>query len=75
MLQRHEQPGKRARQDRRVKQQPWYPYASAALWGAGVGALTLVNSGSVLLAVVLALVVAAISWRLARRQSGGSADS
>ena len=67
-----------------MKQQPWWPYASAAAWGVGVLVLVLVNSGNVLLAVGLAVVVALISWRIdggrrrtddAPGQAGGSASS
>ena len=46
-----------------LRERPWL---SAALWGAATLALVLVNSGSVLLAVVLAVVVAAISHRIER---------
>ena len=61
-----------------MKEQPWFPYAAVAAWGLVTGALVLVNSGSVVLAVLLGLVVAAISWRIDRRsrdQSGGDASS
>lgn len=61
-----------------MKEQPWFPYAAVAVWGLVTGVLVLVNSGSVVLAVLLGLVVAAISWRIDRRsrdQSGGDASS
>lgn len=61
-----------------MKEQPWFPYAAVASWGLVTGVLVLVNSGSVVLAVLLGLVVAAISWRIDRRsrdQSGGDASS
>ena len=47
-----------------LRERPWFPWLSAALWGLVVLALVLVNSGNVVLAVVLALVVAAISYRI-----------
>lgn len=50
----------------RLKDQAWFPWLSAALWGLVVFALVLVNSGNVVLAVALALVVAAISQRIDR---------
>ena len=49
-----------------MREQPWFPYASAAVWGLVVLALVLVNSGNVVLAVVLGLVVAVISHRIDR---------
>jgi hypothetical protein len=61
-----------------LKQQGWYPYVSVAGWGLAVLLLVLLNSGSLLLAVVLGAVVALISWQIDRRgrgQSGGSASS
>lgn len=61
-----------------MKQQPWYPYAAVLAWGLVVFVLTLVNSGSVLLALLLGTAVASITWRIDRRsrdQSGGSASS
>ena len=61
-----------------VREQRWYPYASAAVWGLVVLVLVLVNSGNVLLALLLGALVALISWRIdgrARGQSGGSASS
>ena len=61
-----------------LKQQPWYPYVSVVVWGLGVFVLVLVNSGNLLLAVLLGVVVAGISWGIERRgraQSGGSARS
>lgn len=58
-----------------LKQQPWYPYASAAAWGAGVLVLVLINSGNPVLAVGLGVVVAFISWRIdGGRRSGDAAD-
>ena len=61
------------REDRAMslKDRAWYPYASAAGWAAVVFALVLVNSGSILLAVVLAAVVGVITWRL----DGGRRDA
>ena len=47
-----------------LSDRPWYPWASAAGWSLLVLVLVLANSGSVLLAVVLAAVVGAISWRV-----------
>ncbi|MCW2680821.1 MAG: hypothetical protein JWM62_2222 [Frankiales bacterium] len=49
-----------------LRDRPWYPWLSAALWGLVVFALVLVNSGNVVLAVVLGLVVAVISQRIDR---------
>lgn len=49
-----------------LRERSWYPWLSAALWGLVVFALVLVNSGNVVLAVALALVVAAISSRIDR---------
>lgn len=47
-----------------MRKQPGYPYVSAAVWGLGVFVLVLVNSGSLVLAALLAAVVAFISWRI-----------
>lgn len=47
-----------------LKERPWFPWLSAALWGLVVFALVLVNSRNVVLAVVLGLVVAGISRRI-----------
>jgi hypothetical protein len=61
-----------------VKQQAWYPYVSVAGWGVLVFLLVLLNSGSLLLAVLLGAVVSLISWQIDRRsrdQSGGNASS
>ena len=49
-----------------LRERPWFPYASAAVWGLVVFGLVLVNSGNVVLAVALGLVVAAISQRIDR---------
>lgn len=61
-----------------MREQPWFPYVSAAAWGLGTLLLVLVNTGNLLLAAALGAVVALISWRVDRRardQSGGSASS
>lgn len=55
-----------------VKEQPWYPYVSVAVWGLVVFVLVLVNTGTVVLALLLGAVVAGLSAWIARRQSGGS---
>ena len=49
-----------------LRDRPWYPWLTAALWGLVVVALVLVNSGNVVLAVVLGLLVAGISHRIDR---------
>jgi hypothetical protein len=49
-----------------LKHQPWWPWASAALWGLVVFALVLVNSGNLFLAGVLGLAVTALSRRIDR---------
>jgi hypothetical protein len=49
-----------------LRDRSWYPWLSAALWGLVVLALVLVNSGNVVLAVVLGLLVAALSHRIDR---------
>ena len=54
-----------------MKEQPWYPYVSVAAWGLVAFALVLVNTGNVVLALLLAGLVAAISVWIARRQSPG----
>jgi hypothetical protein len=51
-----------------VKQRPWYPVASGAGWGLLVLALVLVNSGNVVLALLVGLAVGLLSWRLAVAQ-------
>ena len=51
-----------------MRTQPWYPLASGAGWGLLVLALVLVNTGNVILALVVAVVVAVLSWRLALAQ-------
>ena len=51
-----------------MKSRPWYPLASGAGWGLLVLALVLVNSGNVVLAVVVAVAVGVLSWRLAVAQ-------
>lgn len=58
-----------------MRQQPWYPWASAAGWGLLVFALVFVNTGgNLLLAAGIGAVVAEISRRvaLARADSGGA---
>lgn len=47
-----------------LRDRPWFPWLSAAVWGLLVLALALVNSGNLVLAVALGLVVAAISYRI-----------
>ncbi len=47
-----------------LRERPWFPWLSATAWGLVVLALVLVNSGSILLAVVLGVVVAVISRRI-----------
>lgn len=47
-----------------LSDKPWYPWASAAGWALLVLVLVLVNSGSIVLALVLAGVVGAITWRV-----------
>lgn len=47
-----------------LKDRPWYPWASAALWGLLVFALVLVNSGNAVLALALGAIVALISRRI-----------
>ena len=49
-----------------LRDRPWFPWVSAALWGLLVLALVLVNSGNVVLAVALGLVVAVLSHRIDR---------
>ena len=49
-----------------LRDRPWFPWLSAALWGLLVLALVLVNSGNVVLAVALGLVVAVLSHRIDR---------
>ena len=49
-----------------LRDRPWFPWASAAVWGVVVLALVLVNSGNVVLAVAIGLVVAVISHRIDR---------
>ncbi len=48
------------------KDRAWFPWVSAAIWGLVVLALVLGNSGNVVLAVALGLVVAVISQRIDR---------
>ena len=47
-----------------VRSRPWFPWVSAALWGLVVLALVLVNSGNVVLAVVLGVAVMLLSRRI-----------
>ena len=49
-----------------LRERPWFPWFSAALWGLVVLALVLVNSGNVVLAVALGLGVAVLSHRIDR---------
>lgn len=49
-----------------LRDRPWFRWLSAALWGLLVLALVLVNSGSVVLAVALGLLVAVLSHRIDR---------
>ena len=49
-----------------LRDRPWFPWFSAALWGLVVFALVLVNSGNVLLAIALGTVVTVISQRVDR---------
>ena len=49
-----------------LRERPWYPWLSAALWGLAVFALVLVNSSSLVLAVALGVVVAVISRKIDR---------
>ena len=49
-----------------LRERPWFPWLSAALWGLLVLALVLVNSGNVVLAVALGAVVAVLSHRIDR---------
>lgn len=49
-----------------LRDRPWFPWLSAALWGLLVLGLVLVNSGDVALAIALGLVVAVISHRIDR---------
>ena len=49
-----------------LRERPWYPFLSAAVWGLVVLGLVLVNSGNVVLAVALGLVVAVLSHRIDR---------
>ena len=51
-----------------LKERPWYPLASGAGWGLLVLALVLVNSGNVVLAIVVGAGVGVLSWRLAVAQ-------
>ena len=51
-----------------MRQRSWYPLASGAGWGLLVLALVLVNSGNVVLAVVVGAAVGVLSWRLAVAQ-------
>lgn len=48
----------------RLKDQAWFPWLSAALWGLVVFALVLVNSKNIVLAVALGLLVGVISRRI-----------
>ncbi len=49
-----------------LRDRPWFPWLSAALWGLLVLVLVLVNSGNVVVAIALAAVVAAITLRFDR---------
>jgi hypothetical protein len=49
-----------------LRDRPWFPWVSAALWGLVVFALVLVNSGNLILALALGLVVAVLSQRIDR---------
>jgi hypothetical protein len=49
-----------------LRERPWWPWASAALWGLLVLVLLLVNTGNVVLAVAGGAVVAELSRRLAK---------
>jgi hypothetical protein len=49
-----------------VRSRSWSPWLSATLWGLVVLALVLVNSGNVVLAVLLGVVVTALSHRIDR---------
>lgn len=60
-----------------VKDAAWYPYASGFGWGLLVLGLVFVNSGgNLLLSLMLAVLVAVISHRIAQRQqkAQGSAE-
>ncbi len=48
------------------KERAWFPWVSAALWGLLVLVLVLVNSGNVVLAVALGLLVTVLSHRIDR---------
>ena len=50
------------------RDQPWYPLVSGAGWGLLVLALVLVNSGNVVLALLVGAAVGVLSWRLAVAQ-------
>lgn len=61
-----------------LKDAPWFPYVSALAWGVLVFLLVLLNSGHLLLAMLLGAVVAVLSRQIDKRgsgQSGGSASS
>lgn len=47
-----------------LRDRPWFPWVSAALWGLLVLGLVAVNTGNVVLAVALGLVVALISRKI-----------
>lgn len=49
-----------------LRERPWFPWLSAALWGLLVLALVLVNSGNVVLALALGTGVAILSHRIDR---------
>lgn len=57
-----------------LKDQSWYPWLSGAGWGLLVLVLVLVNSGNLLLSILLATFVGVLSWRLAVAQQRGSAQ-
>ena len=58
-----------------LKEQSWYPVASGIGWALVVLALVLVNSGSVILSLLLAVFVGVLSWRLATAQQRGSGSA
>lgn len=51
-----------------LTERSWYPLASGVGWGLLVLVLVLVNSGSVVLALLVGAFVAVLSWRLALKR-------
>lgn len=49
-----------------LRERPWFPWVSAAVWGLVVLALVLLNSGNIVLALGLGALVAVLSHRIDR---------